>query len=176
MNNVTTSPSNVAVSAGELLLTLASTTSGALVSTNPSDTARPGFQFTYGFAEARIWFDGSGTTIDNWPAWWTDGQSWPADGEADIAEGLGTMTSNYHSSSGANNSGTIAGVWAASWHTYALHRQAGTNTIYYDGKVVRTYSTNDNGSPQYLILNVGAGQRTDVIGAQVKVDYVRVWH
>lgn len=175
MNNVSTSAANVAVGGGLLALTLASSTSGALVSTNPSDAAKTGFQFTYGFAEARIWFGGSGSTVYDWPAWWTDGQNWPADGEIDIAEGLGTMTSNYHSSSGANNSGTIPGTWAASWHTYAVWRQPGKNVIYFDGQVVRSYATNDGGSPHYLILNIGSSSSPTVLGAQVKVDYVRVW-
>ena len=117
MNGGTISPANVTESNGVLSLEMTSGNVGALVSSNPSGGASPGFQFTYGFTEARIWFPGNGTTVDNWPAFWTDGQSWPADGESDIFEGLGTATSNYHSNSGANNSNTIPGTWAAGWHT-----------------------------------------------------------
>lgn len=177
MNNVSTSPSNVSVSGGNLILTLSSASVGALVSTNPDDRVKPGFQFGIGcYVEARIFFPGSGTTVYNWPAFWTDGQNWPNDGEIDIAEGLGTLTSNYHSSSGANNSNTIAGSWSNGWHTYGVDRENGINYIYWDGQLVRQYNTNDAGAPHYLIINVGAGH-TAAYGAtsQVKVDYVRVW-
>ncbi|WP_308012461.1 glycoside hydrolase family 16 protein [Arthrobacter sp. M4] len=174
-----TNPANVRVSNGELGLTLASQTDGALVSSNPSGGAKPGFQFTYGYAEARVYFPGSGSTIYNWPAWWTDGQSWPTNGEIDIAEGLGTMTTNYHSPSGASNSGTISGTWSAGYHTYGVNRQPGKNDIYFDGKLVRSYATNDGGAPHYLIFNVGSSNsRTNVFGpaSEVKIDYVRVWN
>ncbi len=172
MNNVSTSPSNVSVANGALTLTLSSSSSGALVSTNPSGGASPGFQFTYGVVEARIWLAGSGGTVADWPAFWTDGQSWPSNGEADIVEGLGSATSNYHSNNGTNNSGTIAGTWAGGWHTYTLDREPGKNTIYWDGKIVRSYQTYDNGAPQYIILNIGSGS---TIGATMQVDYVRAW-
>jgi len=45
------------------------------------------FNYTYGYLEARVWLSGTGA-ISNWPAVWTDGQSWPADGELDVMEGL----------------------------------------------------------------------------------------
>src|SRR5207245_570338 len=134
---------------------------GALVDTDPSQ-APTGFVFSTGyFAEARIFFPGAGTTVDNWPAFWTDGQNWPQNGETDIAEGLGTLTSNYWSGTGSgtpNNSGTIPGNWAASWHTYAVDREAGMNYIYWDGNLIRSYASHDAGSPHYLILNVGDGE------------------
>lgn len=176
MNDVTTSANNVSVTGGNLVLTLSSSSSGALVSTNPSGGASKGFAMGYGYAEARIYFPGSGSKIYNWPAFWTDGQSWPANGEIDIAEGLGTLTSNYHSTKGADNSGTIAGTWSAGFHTYGVDRQSGKNSVYWDGKLVRSYATYDNGSPEYLIVNVGSGN-TAALGtaSQVKVDYVRVW-
>jgi len=175
MNNTSTSPANVSVANGILTLTLSSTSVGALVSTNPTGGASPGFQFTYGYTEARILFPGSGSTCNDWPAFWTDGQSWPADGEIDIAEGLGTLTSNYHSNAGANNSNTIPGTWCGSWHTYGVDREPGINTIYWDGTPIRSYASNDGGSPQYLILNVGSGEGTDAPGTSVQIDYVRAW-
>jgi hypothetical protein len=174
MNSVATSPANVSVAGGNLVLTLASSTSGALVSTNPYGGASTGYQFIYGVVEARVSFPGEGSTIYNWPTWWTDGQSWPTDGESDIAEGLGTLTVNYHSGSGAHNQGTVPGTWANAFHTYTLNRQPGRCDVYYDGTLVKSYATDDGGSPQYLILNVGDGN-THVYGSQVRVDYVRAW-
>lgn len=177
MNNVSTSAANVSVANSQVALTLASSSVGALIDTDPSQVPSGGFQFGAGYCvEARVFFPGSGTTIYNWPAFWTDGQHWPTNGENDIAEGLGTMTSNYQYPGGPNNSGTIPGNWGGSWHNYGLERLSGKNNIYYDGKLVRTYSTVDGGSPHYLIFNVGRGNQ-GVYGANSKllVDWVRVW-
>jgi hypothetical protein len=175
MNNVSTSPANVAVSGGNLILTLSSQSVGALVSTDPGGGASTGFQFTYGYVEARILFSGSGSTCNDWPAFWTDGQNWPADGEIDIAEGLGTLTSNYHSNAPTNNSNTIPGSWCGTWHTYGVDREPDTNTIYWDGQVIRSYATDDGGSPHFLIFNIGSGEGPYVAGDTLQVDYVRVW-
>jgi hypothetical protein len=179
MNKVSTSPGNVAVSGGNLLLNLSSSTTGALVSTNPRGGATTGYQFTTGYVEARIKFPGDGTNLYNWPAFWTNGQSWPANGENDIAEVLsGKMTVNYHSSSGAHNQGTVPGAWGNDFHTYGLHRTANSADVYFDGVKVKSYPTDDGNAPHYLILNVGAsGSSPAAYGAasQVQVDYVRAW-
>jgi hypothetical protein len=179
MNKVSTSPGNVAVSGGNLLLNLSSSTTGALVSTNPRGGATTGYQFTTGYVEARIKFPGDGTNLYNWPAFWTNGQTWPTNGENDIAEVLsGKMTVNYHSSSGSHNQGTVPGDWGNSFHTFGLHRMANSADVYFDGVKVKSYATDDGNAPQYLILNVGAsGSTTSAYGAasQVQVDYVRAW-
>jgi beta-glucanase (GH16 family) len=83
------------------------------------------------------------------------------------------MSSNYHSNSGANNY-MISGTWTNAFHTYAVDRENGTNTIYFDGKVIRSYGTDDGGAPEYLIFNQGGSGSTGS-AAQVKVDWVRVW-
>lgn len=183
MNNVGTYSSNVAIENGELTLKLESSSRGALMSTNPRDfvAGHSGFEFKYGYVEARIFFPGSGSTCYNWPAFWTDGQQWPQNGEIDIAEPLsGNMTANYHYGLDGvhrqKNSGTIAGNWGGSWHTYAVHREPGKNTHYFDGVKVWEYTTDDAGAMHYLLLNVGNGG-TAVYGdaSKVRVDYVRVW-
>lgn len=173
MNKVTTHASNVSESGGSLNLTLASSSSGAEVcSCNSNNYMVP----VGAYAEARVYFPGSGTSIYNWPAWWISGPNWPAAGEHDIAEGLGTLTVNYHSPSGSHNQGTIPGTWSNAYHTYGVHRQSTRADVYWDGAIVKSYSTDDNGVGEHLIFNVGAGN-TAVYGAgsQIKVDWVRVW-
>ncbi|WP_400159217.1 family 16 glycosylhydrolase [Arthrobacter sp. BPSS-3] len=178
MNKVSTSPANVSVSNGNLVLNLASATSGALVSSNPRGGAGTGYQFTTGYVEARIKFPGNANGLYNWPAFWTTGQSWPATGENDIAEVLkAKMTVNYHSTSGAQNQGGVGGNWANEYHTFGLHRMAGSSDVYFDGVKVKSYPTNDGNAPQYLVLNVGASSTNPAYGpaSQVLVDYVRAW-
>jgi hypothetical protein len=159
------------VSGGNLILTLANGNSGAELD-SLSYLLPVG-----GYAEARIYFPGSGTTLYNWPAWWTSGPNWPAGGEWDICEGLGTMTSSYHSTTTNVLLGTTPGVWSGGFHVYGLHRLADRGDIYYDGVLVQSHASSDNGAPQYMILNVGAGYGPAVYGtgSQVKVDYVRAW-
>jgi hypothetical protein len=83
MNNVATYASNVSESGGDLILTLASSSSGAEAVANTYSLP------VGGYIEAWVDFPGSGTTIYNWPAWWMSGPNWPAAGENDIAEGPG---------------------------------------------------------------------------------------
>ncbi len=174
MNSVGTYAANQSVSGGNLNLVLASATSGALVHT---DYGSGRYQLPVGgFAEARISFPGSSSRpIYNWPAWWISGPSWPAAGEHDIAEGLGgKLTVNYHSPSGSHNQGAIAGTWGNGFHTYGIYRKASSADVYWDGKLVKSYPTDDNGKGEELILNVG-GSGTYGAASQIKVDYVRAW-
>ena len=182
-NGVSTNPDNVSVSGGNLVLTLSSPTVGALVSTNPNGGATKGYQFTTGVVEARIFFPGDANGCYNWPAWWTNGRDWPADGENDIAEVLeGVVKSNYHYSSAtgqpvAVDLKAIGGATCGQWHIYTLNRQAGYSEVYLDGILVKKYDTFDTGTPHYLILNVGydgSHVMTGEAGA-VKVDWVRAW-
>jgi hypothetical protein len=184
MNTVTAHASNVAVRDGFLVLTLASSTSGAYVSSAPFDIGGDkGYLLPVGgYAEARVSFPGNGATIYNWPAWWTgSGPEWPAGGEHDIAEGLGTLTVNYHDAGGAHNQGVVPGTWSNQFHIYGIHRAAGHADVYWDGRLVKSYPTDDNGVGQALLLNVGVNPPNGSLSAfgaasEVKVDYVRAWH
>jgi hypothetical protein len=177
MNGQPKSQSNVRVASGTLQLSVGDDGSGAVVSSDPWGGATTGFEFTSGYAEARVWLPGSGSTVYGWPTWWTNGHDWPGGGENDVVEGLGARaTSNYHSSSGGSNSGPVTGLWARSWHTYGVLREAGKNTIYWDGRPVRTYVTQDGLAPHHLILTNGPGEITKTGSASMMyVDYVRVW-
>ena len=169
-NNVTDHASNITEAGGDLTLTLASSTSGATIGTNQNVLA------VGDFAEARVYFAGSGTSIYNWPAWWASGPSWPAAGENDIAEGLGSLTVNYHSPAGADNTGTVTGTWANAFHTYGIYRGSNYCDVYYDGLLVRHYTTADNGVAQELLFTMGASNTLQYGAAgAMKVDYVRVW-
>jgi hypothetical protein len=58
-----------------------------------------------------------------------------------------------------------------------VHRNAGSADVYWDGVQASShYTTDDNGKPEILILNVGVGN-THVYGpgGTVYVDYVRAW-
>jgi beta-glucanase (GH16 family) len=169
-NAVTDKLGNVAVKDGHAVLRLASPHSGAEIGTR-------NFGLKIGeFAQARIDFAGSGTTIYNWPAFWTSGPSWPKGGENDVAEGFGALTVNYHSPKVTDDSGPIPGVYAGAFHVYGIYRGPNYTRVYWDGKIVRAYTTHDDGQPQTLLLTLGAANHlmTGAAGAMV-VDYVRAW-
>jgi beta-glucanase (GH16 family) len=171
INNTVASSSNVRVQGGNLVLTLSSKTSGAAVGS-------AGFRLKVGeYVEASIEFPGNGSTVYDWPAWWVSGPGWPNGGENDIAEGLGTLTADYHGSSGTiENMGTVPGDWADSFHTYGLYRAVNYCQVYYDGRLVRSYRTKDNGAPETLLLTIGAANKLRYGShGQMVVKYVRAW-
>lgn len=145
--------------------------SSGLISTNGK------FQFTYGAFEARIWMPGSGSTVADWPAFWADGQDWPADGEIDVAEGLsGQVCYHFHYPGGGPGGCRTVANAAGGWHTYAADWEPGSITYYYDGQEVWQDTTGVTSAPMYLILGLGVPSSGPVtVPASFKVDYVRVW-
>lgn len=178
MNGVATSQANVSVAGGAAALQLSDSSHGALIHTTQ---AAGRFSLPVGSVlEARIWFPGNGSALDNWPAFWAnDTAHYPQGGENDIAEVMsdGCLAVNYHSSSGSHNQGCVPGYWGDAWHTFTLYRQASRASVYYDGTLVKSYATDDNGAPEDVILNVGRHSSNTVIGAAgaIRVDYVRGW-
>jgi beta-glucanase (GH16 family) len=178
-------PANVSESSGELDLGLVKKTencgggsepyAGALVSTNGR------FSFTYGFVEVRAWLAGSGSTVYDWPQIWTDGQSWPQNGEIDLLEGLGGGAC-YHwhgPPSGVGYGSCPGGSFAGGWHTFGVDWEPGVVTYYYDGHNVGSVANITSlitSSPMYLILTASTST-SSVVQAPVteRFDYVRVW-
>jgi hypothetical protein len=150
-----------------------------MVTTDP-DTNPDGYQFTYGFMQASIWLaPTSSGLIADWPAFWADGQNWPADGEIDVLEGLGGQAcAHFHDPDGAEGA-CAAGSFAGHWATFGADWQPGSVTYFYDGVKVFTDTSGITSAPMYLILNlaVAPGQPASLIStpASMQVAYVRVW-
>ena len=192
-NNVTSSGKNCTEGGGSLVLALPGDGTGCDLYSSQIDGAGPNaVSLNVGdYVEARIFFPGPGTTptstIDNWPAFWAyDGSgNWNA-GENDIAEALGHMEYNYHSTS-TNSSGRApslspAGEWGNSWHVYGIYRAATQVEVFYDGVLIGTVATSDNGGLESIMFTSG---KTDACcgapavygpAGNVLVDWVREWN
>jgi hypothetical protein len=154
--------SNVTVN-GQLNLVRRST-NGACISSNPHGGAQPGFQFTYGYAEAQL--------------------TRPMDGEIDIMEGLsGHAAWHYHYDSGGGlDSHPIGGNinMSPGTHIYGVNWYPGHLDFYYDGTRVASASNGSlsggatiSSSPMYLILIYAGG--SGPLPATLVVHYVRVF-
>ena len=173
-------PNQVSVSGGTLHLTVSASACTVGGHTYPYRSGMVNSdgkaQFTYGFFEARIYLPGSAGSIANWPAWWTDGQSWPTDGEMDVMEGLeGQACWHFHSPAGGPGSCSTNDF--TGWHTYGADWEPGSVTYYYDGRAVGRITTGITSAPMYLILNDAVNQPGSGYAAPstMQVDYVRVW-
>ena len=158
---------------GDGSLHLALTSSyGSLVSSNGH------FSFSGpGAMEASVYLPGNSTgTIYNWPAVWTDGQSWPANGEVDTMEGLGGSAAFHVHTNAGGPGGTVQGNFVG-WHTFGYRWSGTTISFYYDGRLVGSEPYSTNNAPQYLILDNSTGTYggPTVTPSTMLVDYVRVW-
>jgi hypothetical protein len=186
-NNVTSTPNDCSVSGGHLVLSLPGDGTGCQVSSAPRDGAGSnGYVLPVGgYVEFHAYLPGAGSGPTdsgcyNWPTLWTPGPNWPAAGETDVAEVLGgSVTVNYHSPSGAHNAGSPSGLWCNSWHTYGEYRGEHEVQVYYDGVLVRTIPTDDNGEPQSIWLTSGDNSGGPIQygpAGNVLVAYVRAWN
>jgi len=174
-------PNQVSVAGGELDLNLVAKTescggqtrsyASGLVSTSGK------FSYTYGYLEARVWLPG-GSAVTDWPAVWTDGQSWPTDGELDAVEGLGGQACwHFHDPLGAFG-GCSQTTMTGGWHTFGADWEPGSVTYYYDGLAVGTVTQGITGAPMYVILDLAADNANGgalQAPATMRVDYVRIW-
>jgi beta-glucanase (GH16 family) len=152
--------------------------------------------WTYGFFDIRAKLPcGKGT----WPAIWMLGSgpgNWPAQGELDIMEWVGSrperMFSTVHTTSGSGGNGKGADAPVAdacnTFHNYQMYWTPQQIVFAVDGKVHFTYKNPGTGvdawpfdAPQFMILNVAVGG--DLGGAvddtifpvQMDVEYVRIY-
>jgi beta-glucanase (GH16 family) len=152
-------------------------------------------EWTYGFFEIRAKLPcGKGT----WPAIWMLGSqgAWPAGGELDIMEQVGSnparVFSTVHTTSGSGASGVGEAVQVTdacqAFHNYQMDWTAQQIRFGVDGKTHLIYKNPGSGkdkwpfdSPQFMILNLAIGGDLggtvddDIFPVRMEVDYVRVY-
>jgi beta-glucanase (GH16 family) len=157
------------------------------------------FAQQYGRFEARAQMP---TGKGLWPAFWMLGSDitsvgWPACGEIDILETIGTDISTNHGSlhaPGYDPTGTypLSGgqTYAQAFHTFAIEWEPGVIRFYVDDMLYETQNQSGVGdagtwefdTPFFLILNVAVGgtwpgdpDSTTTFPQTLKVDWVRVY-
>jgi beta-glucanase (GH16 family) len=148
---------------------------GAVISSNPAAGGR--FQFTYGYIEFKAILP---SEDGMWTALWTNGQSWPTDGEIDVMESGIPLASEqgwyYHGPGGATGDRVAVPGASTGWHTYAAYWQPGQIRWYFDGDRVGITTEDVADVPQYIVLGLSDWKTRNPAGpARTSVDYVRVW-
>jgi hypothetical protein len=110
-----------------------------------------------------------------WPAFWSDGQNWPYDGEIDAIEGMAPTVPRFTTA--------ISVESMVAPRPCEARRRAGTRTPrlgpvpnqwYYDGWQVGRPRTKID-APMYLIVNLGTRAYLSAVPNRLRVDSVRVW-
>ena len=174
-------PANVTVSGGALNLSLIRQPhscggrvrpySGGMVNTDGK------FQFTYGLLQARIWLPGRGGQISNWPAFWTDGQNWPRDGEIDVLEGLGGKACWHFINRAAVRGNCVAGTFYDGWHTFGADWEPPVDHLLLRRPCRGADQVGVTHAPMYLILSLAATLSTVVRSGRrrSRFSYVTLW-
>jgi beta-glucanase (GH16 family) len=155
-------------------------------------------EFTYGRVDIRAKLpEGVGT----WPALWMLGadyssNTWPACGEIDIMEAVGSdvgeISSSLHTSSSYGSTDNTASTDVedptTEWHVYSMNWSPDEISFLVDDVIHYTYSpsTQDDStwpfdSDQFLIMNIAMGGTLggdvadDFVSGTMEIDYVRVY-
>ena len=173
-------PANVSVSGGCLRIKATAQNSTVAGKTYPDTSgiinSYQAYWQTFGYFEAKMNLVGQTGAIANWPAFWLDGENWPADGEIDVMEGLnGKAAFHLHNSAGSQG-GAAAGDFTG-WHTYGVLWVPGKLEFYYDRNLVGTITNGVTTKPMYIIVNhaVGTYGGPRVLPCEMAVEYVRAW-
>lgn len=155
------------------------------------------FSTQYGFIESRIRMTyGQGI----WPAFWMLGANinsvgWPACGEADIMENIGSVPNTNWGSLHAPNfnpSETYvlgsSNVYNTSYHLFQASWTPNSFTFYMDGNAYHSENINNDAAwpfneAMFFIMNVAVGgnwpgspDSTTIFPQNLLIDYVRVYH
>lgn len=135
----------------------------------------PGFNFTYGYVEARI-ANTEPTTVGSWPAFWLLPYSqWPP--EIDIDEWKsGGIVENYIDSGGTNHISNVAGD--GSYHAYGLRLDSSNVTWFIDGVQQFQVPYTSGALAWHVILNHAMFSNTSggpQFPLSFNADYVRAW-
>ena len=200
-------PSNLHEQNGKLVITARkesfSGSDGSRRYTSARIESQGRFELKYGRIEARIKLPrGQGI----WPAFWMLGSDfnaigWPACGEVDIMENIGSEPSRIHGSmhgpgySGANPLSAVYDLpngerFSDGYHNFAIEWEPRTMRFYVDNVLYETRNAGDLAPgetwafdhPFFLVLNVAVGgywpgipNASTRFPASMMVDYVRVY-
>lgn len=204
----TSRPANIHQKNGDLVITARRETysgpdGASRQYTSARIESRGRFQLKYGRVEARIKIP-KGQGI--WPAFWMLGSDfhsigWPACGEVDIMENIGSEPSRVHGSlhgPGYSGSHPLTGAFTLEnnarfsdgFHIFAIEWEPHTIRFYVDDRLYETQSADRLPAgtrwafdhPFYLVLNVAVGgywpgnpDPTTRFPTSMLVDYVRVY-
>lgn len=203
------SPSNVQVRGGVLTISAKKETiTGPVL---PNSTEQKTFSFTSGRLESKIHISADATTprvrmaariklpkgYGMWPAFWSYGEPWPAEGEIDALEARGQeparYQTNYFYGPDSNLVRKASGYILADedltqcYHVYELVWSQTELTSYLDGKLVERktsggYIPSLFGTHQRVTLNLAVGgnffdrlDSTLIEPGAMQVDWVRVY-
>jgi beta-glucanase (GH16 family) len=187
-------PANVKVQGGLLVLTavkLAAPKAGCTLRSGANAAYSSGmvfsnydYRFTYGYYEVRMNLPGANGKPENWPSFWSNGQSWPKDGEIDVMEVLGGEPRwHYHYEDSTGKHRSVGSGYdlispKTGWHTFGVLWEPGKLTFYYDGKNVGSVTSGVVTSEHYLIINHALSTTISppiVAPSTLQVDWVRHW-